>query len=75
MRQLNCLDHCGRVGSSLTSGTIFKLKLLKGVKKEILNELRIHYPQAVNTSYFPYVWELITPEDCIQKKRISSTRI
>lgn len=35
------------------------------MKREILQELRAHHPQLVNTEYFPYVWELITPEDCV----------
>lgn len=38
------------------------------MKREILQELRAHHPQLVNTEYFPYIWELITPEDCVQKK-------
>ena len=38
------------------------------MKREMLKELRAYFPQVVNTEYFPYVWELITPEDCVQKK-------
>lgn len=41
------------------------------MKQEILRNLRIHYPELTTCGPFPYMWEMISPEEFVQKKEIS----